>query len=149
MERRRRRVPATELRVHLGEALRALEDEDLVIEKGGVPVALLTRYDGVIYEIGREARMSRAYTAALTKRGNPEAWPGAFVAMARGWAGIEAEALTERVYAARAAGATSVHYTLDEEGAGDGEVPSGQRRLYWSDGETRRVADAPDRGDSG
>ena len=41
MGKPRRTLPATELRVHLGEALRALEAEDLVIEKGGVPVALL------------------------------------------------------------------------------------------------------------
>ena len=48
----KRRLPATELRVRLGEALRSLEDGDIVIEKGGVPVAVLSRYPGARAESG-------------------------------------------------------------------------------------------------
>ncbi len=41
MKAKKRVVPATEARVHLGELLRALAREDVIIEKGGVPVAAL------------------------------------------------------------------------------------------------------------
>ena len=43
--KKRATVSATDLRVRLGEMLRRLEDEDLVIEKGGIPVAVLSRYE--------------------------------------------------------------------------------------------------------
>jgi|CXWL01.1.fsa_nt_gi antitoxin (DNA-binding transcriptional repressor) of toxin-antitoxin stability system len=42
--KKRTTVSATDLRVNLGAMLRRLEAEDLVVEKGGVPVAVLSRY---------------------------------------------------------------------------------------------------------
>jgi hypothetical protein len=150
MAKPRRKLPATELRVHLGEALKALEEEDLVIEKGGVPVAILSRYDGIVYRVGKGGtEMSTgttAYLAALSKRGNPAAWPAAFNAMKRGWAGIESGEMTGAVYAAREAGASTRAYTIDEEDASDDEVPGRQRYLHRGSREARRVADEGDGG---
>ena len=45
--KKRTTVSATDLRVNLGAMLRRLEAEDLVVEKGGVPVAVLSRYEPV------------------------------------------------------------------------------------------------------
>jgi hypothetical protein len=134
MERPRRRLPATELRVHLGEALKALEGEDLIIEKGGVPVALLTRYDGTVYD------------------GNPNGWPGALAAMNAGWAGLDSDSLNAALYAARASGTKPPLPDLSEDGdnaedAEDGEVSPGLRLLQPRDEPpVRRVADEPDDG---
>lgn len=153
MERPRRRLPATELRVHLGEALKALENEDLVIEKGGVPVALLKRYDGVVYEIGKGGgdmgANNTAYSEALSKRGNPNGWPGALAAMNAGWAGLDSDNLNAALYAARAAGTNTPLPDLSEgaEDAEDDEVSPGLRLLQPRDEPpVRRVADKSDDG---
>ena len=89
--RRRRTLPATKLRIHLGEALRSLKDADIVIEKGGVPVALLTRYTEP------PVAVDDAYEQAIARRGDPDAWPEAMKAMTTGWAGIDPDTLTADV----------------------------------------------------
>jgi len=159
MDRPRRRLAATELRVHLGEALKALETEDLVIEKGGVPVAILSRYDGVVYNIrkgGSDMNKSAAYEAALSRRGNPAALPAALEAMRLGWVGIDSDELVAKIYAWRAAGTSNRVIDLSEdddgaedhrEDAEDDEVSTGYGLLHQSDEtEARRVADDRDGG---
>lgn len=149
-------MPATELRVHLGEALRALETEDLVVEKGGVPVALLTRYDGTAYQLrkgGGDMTTNAAYEAALSKRGDAAAWPGTFAVMKLGWLEIDSDELVESIYKWRAAGTSNrvVELSEDDEGGGedaeDGEVSPGYRLLHQRhETETRRIADERDGG---
>ena|ERR1700674_1692823 len=143
MSKRRRIIPATELRVHLGEALKALDEEDIVVEKGGVPIAMLVQY-------GREAKamteIATAYERALSKRSEPGGWERTLSAIASGWAGINAEEMTAAIYRRRDEGATQAHYDLDaneegEEPADGGEISDRQRRLRQSDGQGTRVAD--------
>lgn len=157
MDRPRRRIPATELRIHLGQALKALNEEDLVIEKGGFPVAILTRYDGAVYRIEKETEMTAnaaAYARAVMRPGNPAAIGAALAVIKLGWAGLDADAVVDSIYAARDAGASSRVADLDrdedqadEEGEDDGQVSFGYRFLpQGADQEIRRVADAPDEG---
>jgi hypothetical protein len=112
MSKPRRIVPATELRVHLGEALKGLEDEDIVIVKGGVPVAMLTRY-------GKERAamvetIETQYERALSKRAEAGGWERTAGAMERGWVGPNEEELIANIYRWREEGATSRRY-----GSGD------------------------------
>jgi hypothetical protein len=90
IDMKRRRISATELRVHLGEMLRALEDEEFVIEKGGVPVAVLSRYRPV------EAERVRGVL-----KGDPSKWPDALAAIEEGFTGIDGEALKDEIYRRR------------------------------------------------
>jgi len=149
---RRRAVPATELRVHLGEALRALDEGELVIEKGGVPVAVLRRWAGE-GDSEEGPPMDGAYAAALSRRARPGGLAAALEAMARGWSGIDADLLAAEVIAARDAGASDRSFAPgkddDDEGEGEGEdageVPGRQRHLYRrARRPDTRVADEPD-----
>jgi hypothetical protein len=155
MDRKRRLLAATELRVHLGEALKALETEDLVIEKGGVPVAILSRYDGVVYNIrkrGSDMNTNAAYEAALARRGNPAALPAALEAMRLGWVGVDSDELVAEIYAAREAGASARVFDFDEgeDEPADDDVPARQRRLQSRDEQdVRKVAEEPYRGYGG
>ena len=119
--RRRRTLPATELRVHLGAALRALAEEDIVIEKGGVPVALLTAYRPAAAEAGGA---ETAYTRSLSRAAEPGGWERMDAAMAAGWTGIEPEELVANVYRWRAEGGMtplrSLAATDDEADATEG-----------------------------
>ena len=137
MSKPRRIVPATELRIHLGEALKGLEDEDIVIVKGGVPVAMLTRY-------GKERAamietIETQYERALSKRAEPGGWARSAGAMERGWVGINEEELIANIYRWRDEGATRIRYELDETLEGEdqphaGEILDRQRRMhqgYW------------------
>jgi len=108
----RRAIPATELRVHLGEALRALDQEDIVVEKGGVPVAVITRYEGVTDMAAAAA--GTAWSKAVVKPAEAGGWARAEAAMERGWSGISAEDLVESVRRARAEGTKAEPVTLDE-----------------------------------
>lgn len=139
MSKRRRTIAATDLRVHLGEALKALDEEDIVIEKGGIPVAMLTKYGDA-----REMSPLRSteYEMALGKRAEPGTWPEAEAAMASGWAGIEAAELVAEVYRGREAGATERHYEL-ESFSYEREVSGRQRRMHPGPGKTKRVAEKP------
>ena len=132
-------MPATELRIHLGEALKGLEEEDIVVEKGGVPIAMLVRY-------GPEAKaMSEAatsYERALSKRAEVGGWERTLSAMERGWAGISAEELTANIYRWREEGATRQYVSLEDE-AGDEEHPHGSRALF---GRQRRLQQSPSEG---
>ena len=150
MSKPRRILPATELRVHLGEALRSLEAEDLVIEKGGVPVALLIKYRAETPAAQAPAAeaggIEAEYQRSLSRRAEPGGWERMDAVMASGWAGIEAEELVANVYRWREEGATSRHFTFDEEGGteeqGDeGEIPAGQRRLHSRRAQGQRVAE--------
>jgi hypothetical protein len=129
-------MPATELRVHLGEALRSLDDADIVIEKGGVPVAILTRYTPPVVDV--DTSVDPAYLAALSKRAEPDGILRAIAAMRKGIPDWDSEKLIADMYAAREAGIKTTYYTLDddeeliEEGADDDEVPGRQRRLHRS-----------------
>jgi hypothetical protein len=136
-------MPATELRIHLGDALKALEEEDIVVEKGGVPIAMLVRY-------GPEAKaMSEAatgYERALSKRAEAGSWERALSAMERGWAGISAEELTANIYRWRDEGATTRRFgpEMDEaEERGDGGSTVSGRQRYLQQGAPRqtRIAD--------
>jgi hypothetical protein len=154
MNRRRRIVPATQLRVHLGEALRGLDEEDIVIEKGGVPIALLTRYERSSTtpregDAMMNTNASTAYNAALLKKGNPNGIARAIAAMNKGIPGWDADRLVADLYTARAAGTKPFSYSVDDDndesegGEGDdGEVSPGQRYLHSGDeAGTQRVAE--------
>ena len=144
MSKPRRTVPATELRVHLGEALRALEHEDLVIEKGGVPVAVLTTYAAA----SGPATAESLYDRAVSKRAEPGGLERMELALSAGWVGIDADEWIERVYRERDEGVgLSRYYSLDEEGdlhADERDVSGGQRRVYRRPVPATRVADEPD-----
>jgi antitoxin (DNA-binding transcriptional repressor) of toxin-antitoxin stability system len=143
MSKPRRILPATELRVHLGQALRALEAEDLVIEKGGVPVALLTKYRSE----AEAAAPSGAgeYESALSHRTEPAGWERMDAVMGSGWAGIEPEEFAANVYRWRAEGVQPRHLSFDEPGLEDDANERGasgrQRRLHPRRPQGKRVAD--------
>lgn len=140
-------MSATDFRVHFGEALQALDAEDVVVEKGGMPVALLIpfRRDADLTGEGGD-EMNKAYSAAVSRPAKPNGLASMIAAMERGWAGIAAAEMVESILARREAAAKSEHYALDEE-ADDSEVPAGQRYLYSRTvGEVRRVADESDSG---
>lgn len=143
-DRRRRTVPATELRVHLGAALRALVEEDLVIEKGGVPVALLTNYHAATVSAGG---LEAEYARSLSKAAEPGGWERMSAAMAGGWAGVSAEEMVANIYRWRAEGGMSPRLSPDDEVSaeddGDGEVSAGQRYLYQRRPKTQRIAEGP------
>lgn len=143
MSKRRRIVPATELRIHLGEALKALDEEDIVVEKGGVPIAMLVRYDR---EVKTVTETATAYERALSKAAAPGGWERTLAAAERGWAGINEVEMTANIYRWRDEGATRTGYALDESPGEDqthagGEIPDRQRRLHQGDGQGTRVAD--------
>ncbi len=148
MNKPRRILPATELRVHLGEALRALEAEDLVIEKGGVPVAMLIKYRSEAEAAAPAA--AGEYERALSHRAEPGSWERMDAAMGSGWAGIEPEEFAANVYRWRAEGAQPRHFSFDEPEAEDDAdergVPGRQRRLYPRRAPGKRVADGDDSG---
>ena len=141
MNKRRRILAATELRVHLGEALRALEAEDLVIEKGGVPVALLVKYRA---ETEPAERSAGEYERALSRSAEPGGRERMESVLGSGWAGIEAEEIVANVYRWREEGASARHFSFDEplEEGDEREVPGGQRRLHPRRPEGKRVADS-------
>ena len=149
-------MAATELRVHLGAVLKALEHEDVIIEKGGVPVALLVRYEpegsmaSYRYSRGFSGANSRSYSMSLSRSATPGGIARMDAAMAAGWAGINAAELTANVYRWREEGATARGFSFDDErddGASEGpddggEVSSGQRYVYQQHPETsQRVAE--------
>jgi antitoxin (DNA-binding transcriptional repressor) of toxin-antitoxin stability system len=139
---RRTRISATELRVHLGETLRRLSNEELVIEKGGVPVAVLRRYEAVAAESAVEAE----YERALARRAEPRGWERMDAAMAAGWAGVEAEEIVANVYRWRDEDARAArHFVFRdddvEEIDDDPGVSPGQRRLRPEHPPTRLIAD--------
>jgi hypothetical protein len=144
--RKRRRIPATELRVHLGEALKALQTEELVIEKGGVPVAVIRLYEGPSEEV---SEMRTEYERSLSKRAEPNGIARTLAAMERGWVGIDADELSANIERWREAGARSTRPSLDnddeDEDSDDGETSPGQQHLYRLDAPetTLRVADDP------
>ena len=152
MSKPRRTVPATELRVHLGEALKALEDEDIVVEKGGVPVALLTRYRREVAHM--EPGTETQYERALSKRAEPGGWERTLVAMERGWAGINEDEMIANIYRWRELGATQRRYGLDDDFASDDKVDEGlddgsgaisSRQRYLQQGPTPRTYVADER----
>jgi hypothetical protein len=137
INKRRRTMAATDLRVHLGEALRSLDDADIVIEKGGVPVAILTRYAPPIVDV--DTSMDPSYLAALSKRAEPDGILRAISAMRKGIPDWDSEKLIADMYAAREAGTKTTYYTLDDDGemveaesGGHDEIPARQRRLHRS-----------------
>jgi len=144
MSKRRRIMPATELRIHLGEALKALEEEDIVVEKGGVPIAMLVRY-------GPEAKaMSEAatsYERALSKRAEAGGWERTLSAIERGWAGIDEGEMIANIYRWREEGATRRYVSLDDEDSdeehtyGSGALFGRQRRLQQGPSEGSLIAD--------
>jgi len=139
---KRRTISATELRIHLGETLRRLEDEELVIEKGGVPVAVLRRY----VPQAAEARVEAEYERALARRAAPNGWERMDGAMAAGWAGVKPEELVANIYRWRDESARLGRYFEfgeDEPGASDDDAGllTGQRRLRSRDPKAKYVAD--------
>ena len=144
MSKPRRNVPATELRVRLGEALKALEDEDIVVEKGGVPVALLTRYGKEVASMGVETET--LYERALSKRAEAGGWERTLSAMERGWAGIDEDEMTANIYRWRVEGTTRTRYELDETDDDEdqthaGEILDRQRRMHPGYGQGTLIAD--------
>lgn len=146
----RRRMRATELRVHLGEALRTLADGEIVIEKDGFPVAVLSQY-----RLDRPARREDQMNARNTEYARTVGRPAAPNSRARlesvlgsGWAGINAGELVANIYRWRAEG-PSRFYSLDDDNDDDaaGEedddsgLPPRQRRLHPGNPKASRVAD--------
>jgi antitoxin (DNA-binding transcriptional repressor) of toxin-antitoxin stability system len=140
MSKPRRTMPATEVRVRLGEVLRCLASEDIVIEKGGIPVAVLTAYQAPAVETaGRRPAaggIEDEYERAVSRRAEPRGWERMDKAMAAGWAGIGPDELAANVYRWREEGQTSedpvwdAEYLATQEAADGGEVPAGQQHLY-------------------
>jgi antitoxin (DNA-binding transcriptional repressor) of toxin-antitoxin stability system len=84
-KKKERRLPATHVRVHLGEVLRSLEREgDVVIERDGIPVARLVRYEPADHA---------ARPPGVSKAADPSAWPRAIAAIRQGLTGIDGEQL--------------------------------------------------------
>lgn len=148
-------VSATDLRVRLGEMLRRLEHEDLVIEKGGIPVAVLTRYAPEAGPRSLEpATMKAEYEAALVKRADTTGWETTLDAIRVGWGSeVDASAMARRVYEARDVNARrSRRYDVDpeDESAATSEgrddawttAPARLRRLHRPPADAKRVADA-------
>ena len=104
-------MAATDLRVNLGAALRSLDDGDIVIEKGGVPVAVLSRYGArVVRSKDNEAERSAAsYAGAVSKAADrsPEALAKALAAMEAGWAGIDADEAIDKIHRWREGGGSA------------------------------------------
>lgn len=101
-------MPATEARVHFGEVLRSVGDADIVVEKDGIPVAVVI--DMETYKTLREP--SRGALGAVPE---PGAWSRFLAAKERGL-GLtdrEADAWIERVYRAREEGARAQHHVAD------------------------------------
>ncbi len=108
----------------MGEALKTLDVEDLLIEKGGVPVAVLSRYEPGTRE--EEPVLRTEYERSLSKRAEPGGIARMFAAMARGWVGIDTDALIADVARRREVGASGRRYSLDAEGDetdDDAEIP--------------------------
>ena len=127
-------MPATELRVRLGEALRSLEDGDIVIEKGGVPVAVLSRYPGTSVDSDADRRDERSYGTAISRKADRSAaaLKSALEAMDEGWAGLEVDETIENIYRWREEGLTSTYADLnerEENKVADGP-PAGHRYMY-------------------
>jgi hypothetical protein len=153
MARKRKRLAATEVRVHLGEALKEIEQVDLVIEKGGVPVAIITRYEPDEPAAHASENATLEYGNALSKRAEPGSVAKMAAAAARGWVGIDPDALLAEIYRARVAGTSDRVPALDEGEDGDGDQPdhdstlSGRfGRLHHESGPSRQlyIADRPD-----
>lgn len=138
---KRATISATELRVHLGETLRRLASEELVIEKGGVPVAVLRRYEPEANELGLEAM----YERALARRAEPRGWERMDAAIAAGWAGVDADEIVANIYRRRDEDTQQArHFEFGdepEEVGDDRDVSPGQRHLRTEHPPTRFVAD--------
>src|SRR5688572_29999390 len=129
--KRDRRMAATDLRVNLGAALRSLDDGDIVIEKGGVPVAVLSRYGDRVRgatEVGDAA----SYTEAISKPADrsADALARALAAMDVGWSGLDPDEAIENIYRRRDEGASDRHVDLTKEAMIADAPPAGQRHLY-------------------
>ena len=138
-------MAATELRVHLGEALRALAREDIVIEKGGVPVALLTRF-----EPGSPARMPAAleaeYERSLAKRAEPGGFERMERAMEAGWEGLNIDEMEANIYRWRREGTRPAAFRVDDDDdteadADGGEVSVRYERVHSRDVPQTHVAE--------
>ncbi|HXK32601.1 MAG TPA: hypothetical protein VNM91_01125 [Dehalococcoidia bacterium] len=124
-------MAATDLRVHLGEALRRLEHEDIVIETGGVPVALLTRY---VPDGERKRSLDEEYARAVSKPVEPGGREKMLAAIAQGWPeGFDADEVIKNIYRWRDEGASTRYYRFNDEGepyrVDESEVPARQRRV--------------------
>lgn len=153
---RRTTVSATDLRVRLGEMLRRLDEEDLVIEKGGTPVAILSRYRPA----GADGRgigtgVSQEYERSLVKTADARGWETTLDAIRAGWKDVDADAMLRRIYEARDENARRArHYTLDIESEEDAAsearddawttAPARLRRLHRPAPTEKRVADGGD-----
>jgi prevent-host-death family protein len=95
-------VPATELRVHLGSVLRRIrKGEDIVIEKGGTPVAVVidvTKYEQ-LREIERQHTPLRPQRVLASPA--PDGPERLRRAMKTGWKGIDGEELKKRIRESR------------------------------------------------
>lgn len=124
--------------------MRRLAFEELVIEKGGIPVAVLSRYTPGSAEVGVEA----AYQQALARRAEPRGWERMDAAVAAGWAGLDAEEMVANIYRRREEAARqSRHFDFNVEEPEDDDdsgLPPGQRRLLPRDTPARFVADGDD-----
>lgn len=143
--KKRATVSATDLRVRLGEMLRRLEGEDLVIEKGGIPVAVITRYQrgsgwpeyregermldvrkeqavnesDVVRKIADiRARYASGRAGADAGKGAADdtTWDDAMAAIREGWS-IDGDKMIEDTYRWREEGSRlNRYYTLTEDG---------------------------------
>jgi antitoxin (DNA-binding transcriptional repressor) of toxin-antitoxin stability system len=146
-------VSATDLRVRLGEMLRRLEDEELVVEKGGIPVAILSRYHPPETD-SRSLRRpaNEEYERALVKRADPGDWETTMNTIRGGWTGVDAEEMIRNIYRSRDDNARLArHYDLDESDAPSevrddawSTAPARLRHLHRPVADAKRVADGGD-----
>jgi hypothetical protein len=122
-KRKRSTVSATEMRVRMGEMLRRLKDEDLVIEKGGVPVAVVTRYTAADWAAG-----ASDYERALSSKGDAAAWPDIMRYLAADPMDAKtAEAMKAEIYRARDESVEYARYYMDDVPEQSGPAEEGRR----------------------
>lgn len=132
--------------------LRRLEDEELVVEKGGIPVAILSRYRPEADSRMLSRPVNEEYERALVKRADPDEWETTMNAIRGGWTGVDAEEMIRNIYAARDVNARLArHYDLDESEATSevrddawSTAPARLRHLHRPAADTKRVADGGD-----
>ncbi len=147
-----RTISATEARVHFGELLKSLADGDVLIEKGGIPVAVLSAAPrwGSREPGPKEVPMERfpvlmnANAGVVAKAPAPNGWARLEAATSAGWVGVDTDAAIADVYRWRDEGGTRSFSFNDSAETDDDDgptLPDRQRRVHQRDAQEQRVAD--------
>jgi len=121
-----KRMPATEFRVHLGKVLRNLDRGDVIIEKGGVPVARVTRYAPDVPTRSTDEHRGTGVSRAAV----PGAWERFMESSRTGQRAFrDAERMKRDIYRRREEQVTMArYYDLGTGGEHSTDVPPRQRR---------------------